>query len=65
MASNMKVFGTEAGLLGAEPVSPLAGASQRVSCFFLPSTLRRGVASEGPEQIRTITRTCRPRRPER
>lgn len=63
-ASNMKVFRAEAEeRLWAAVESPPADVSQRVSCFFLPSTLRRDMESEDSllwtEQIRTITLTWR------
>lgn len=63
-ASNRKVFGAAAeDRLLAAAESPAADVSQRVSCFFLPSTLRSDMDSEDSllwtEQIRTITLTCR------
>lgn len=64
MASKVKVFGAEAeDRLWAAAVCPPAVVSQRVSSFFLPSTLSRDMDSEDSllwtEQIRTITLTWR------
>lgn len=61
-ASKVKVFGAEAkDRLWPAAECPLADVSQRVSCFFLPSTLRNDMDSEDSllwtEQIRTITLT--------
>lgn len=64
MVSKRKVFGAAAeDRLWPAAESPAADVSQRVSCFFLPSTLRSDMDSEDSllwtEQIRTITLTCR------